>query len=838
MPNRRRQFVAPFVLAAPLLLGAAEGPGPAPVTPAGPVVAELVVEGTNRYHPERLRGQLGTRAGAVLDRATLAEDLRYVNELGAFASVESDVELLEGGQVRVVLRVVELPYVGEVRLVGLDWFSHSGAEEILLTRRGTHLDPLVLERDRRNLVDYFRLRNHLHVKVASTVAVDPDSGIGSVVFTIDRGVKVEVARVVFPGLPDAVVREFALSQMTNKPGAPFTEDMLGWDAGALTEFLRLEGWLEARVNRFRYEFFDALGSFDPAFRHGGRLAAGGQRNDRVVVVMEVEPGERYQLGDVRFVDHTVVSEEELREAFALPAGHPFVRRDLEIAKADALRLIRNLGYARAAIREDRVVDAENHTVDLVLHVFEGDIYRIGRIDPVGNTVTKDQVIRRAMTLEPGDLWNDDQIAESRRQVLRAGVFRNEPTRPLSITPVFDESRPGRADLKVNVDEDDTGRINFQVGYSSGSGFQGSVSVSERNFDPFALLRGEGWRGAGHLISANASWSADRQSFGVNWTNPRVMDSPYFLTLGFQRTDNTSIDWDEVREVSQATVGRYFLNYDLLLSVGYRYTDLKISSLQQDASDQAINQGPGSFHLNSFVLRQAYDRRDNPSMTTEGFRLSLTETINGGLLTASHPYFEIEFVGEAWVPLYEADLGGVTFLRLRQKFGHLEPFGDNTEVPFYDRYYGGGPAPRHRGFDSGDLGPRETNILGVRSRPGGTDEWLTTAEVSIPLQGTNRGLRMVLFADVGQIWGDVYDEIDPIARRFLLTDNQIATLTYAEQVRNAGRREGIDPGDLRYAVGIGFRLPAFLPLSFDFAWLLDAESDEEQRQFHITLSGGF
>ena len=57
-------------------------------------------------------------------------------------------------------------------------------------------------------------------------------------------------------------------------------------------------------------------------------------------------------------------------------------------------------------------------------------------------------------------------------------------------------------------------------------------------------------------------------------------------------------------------------------------------------------------------------------------------------------------------------------------------------------YGGGPFQEHRGFENYDLGPREENIYEIELVSG--TKSLTTLELSIPLQGTQRGFRGVLF----------------------------------------------------------------------------------------------
>ena len=97
---------------------------------------------------------------------------------------------------------------------------------------------------------------------------------------------------------------------------------------------------------------------------------------------------------------------------------PFKRRDVDFAREDSVRVVKNRGYARAWAREDLVRDDETHLVDVTLHMQEGDIYTIGRVDPIGNTVTKDPVIRRDVMLQPGDTYNEDAMDETRIRLLR------------------------------------------------------------------------------------------------------------------------------------------------------------------------------------------------------------------------------------------------------------------------------------------------------------------------------------------------------------------------------------------------------------------------------------
>lgn len=806
------EFVPVFPMRPLLLTGALAAAVPAVYAVEADVVREVVIEGTERLHPDRVRNRLATQVGQPVSEVVLNDDVRTIEEMGAFANTTKSVERLPDGGVRVIFRVRELPYVGQVRIDGVGYFKRQSIEKVLSITEGSYLNPLLVEADRRAVLAELREDQHLDARVRAVTTVDEDTGIGSIVYSVDLGEAIAVARTRYLGLPPAAFKYFLDQELINRPGAPFQPTMLELhDLPVLRRHLVDLGYLDAEVTAHTVEYFDAVPAYQQRARPGPRLVPEGRRNNRVVLSFTVDPGPRYRLGDVRFVGNEVVDEEALRAAFALPAGAWFERRELEAGKRDALALVRDRGYARAVLLEDPLADTEAHVVDLTLQMREGDPYVLGRIDIDGNVKTNDAVVRRNLRLLPGDLWSDSKRDQSVRQVIREGVFANDPRRPLRFEPLFETSKPDPAvdgrkqvDALVEVSEDRTGSFNFNLGFASSVGLVGQVSFAERNFDLWSLLRGRGWRGAAHRLEASASWSEDRTSVLLSFTNRRLLDGPYLVGATFQRSDSSQLDWDELRLASTARVGRNFLDNDLRIRLDYTYTDLEIDDVDADASEDALD-GAGDFWLNTLRLSEEFNRLNHPIFPTSGWRVEFAQSVNGGFsgLSSADEYYRLDHEFDGFLPLYRSDLGGVTFFHLAQRLRLMGPLGDTDRVPFYDRLFGGGPAPRHRGFDRFDLGPTEINRNGFEAVVGGTREWLTTAEISFPIQRTDRGMRLVLFSDIGQVWEEGDD---------------------------------VDLADLRYAAGIGIRFPATLPIAFDLAWLLDAENGENRSQFHFTISG--
>ncbi|MFW5750042.1 MAG: BamA/OMP85 family outer membrane protein [Planctomycetota bacterium] len=792
-------------------------------------VVEVRVEGTRRYHEKRALGELATRPGMSREQALREgrEDVAYLERVGPFTNVRKRIEKIAEGRYRIVFEVDELPYVGVIRIEGVSFFTSGTLEKKLTLQEGTYLNPLLLETDRQMVEQYLRDHNHPEARVTVTSTVDPVTNIASVTFQAELGPHVKVGDILYRGLPDAISRRMlnhhVLSAgnprraLLNRPGGAFHADEVPWDAAAVAGALNDLGYLDATITEAEVLTFDRVLATEERAHRGPVLAPDGERDNRRVIVYHIDPGERYHLGEVTFIlDESVeadtATERELRAAFELPQGMPYLADEIAEAKGRALAILREQGYARARFDDDfgrdLVIDLDARRVDLVLRLVQGRRYRVRRVDFAGNVITRDPVLRTAMALRPGELWSDSARRRSLREIARTGVFSNDPRERPRIVPRFETATPAvddpnvdEVDVDVEVAETSTGSLRFNFGWSTASGFAANFDYTERNFHLLGLFNRDHWRGGAQTVKAGVNYDDDRQSVFAQWSDEHVMDSDYTLALGFARNESDYLDWDQVRHTSSITVGRRFLDNDLKLSASYRYTDLKIDDIDDDATDDAI---ADSYFLNTLGLRQVYDHLDHPTFPTRGFRVEFDQSLSGLALSASDEYLDIGFKASGFIPLAVSDIGGVTFLAISQRNQWLEPVSDSDQVPFYDRIYGGGPSPYHRGFNRHDLGPTQINRNGYEARPGGVTKWLTTFELSVPLQGTNDGFRAVAFTDVGNIWGE---------------------------------GESLDLDELRTAVGFGFRFPVrVLPVKLDFAWLLDPERDEDSFQTHFSISG--
>ena len=776
------------------------------------MVDEVRIEGTRNVHPDRIRFVTTVRGGrsygAERELAlVLADDVRAVERMGPFTDTRTEVvQGTDPTHVIVIIRVTELAYVVSIAFDGLDvagWSAESDLKKRMDTKVGGYVNPLLMENDLRAIERFFRDQGHRGAETRVRQQEVP-GGIAMTV-EVDLPPAVKIGRVFYKDLPREMRRrrldDILERSQVNRPGRPWQPEMLPLDQGDVVRALQDDGWLDCVLNKVDIEHTDFVRPLEDRRRNGPEFVPDGTYDDRVHLIYDLTPGDRYTLGSVSFVGNTVASSEDLRAAFTVENGAWFRRADISRAIERSRRVISNKGYARCRINQERRVDLEKHEVHLTLRFDEGREYRVGRIDIRGNQLTRDGVVRRAIWLHPGELWNDDAIDESRRQILRGGLFKDDPRRPLTLRPNFPEDRPDEADLVVDLEEESSGSLSVQVGYSSATGIFGQFGYTERNFDLLGALTDPTgrWRGAGEILGFDVNWSPDRNSLSANWTNPSLGDGPFSFGVNAARTESSQRDWNEKRIGGGFSIGRSFLRNDLRVGLNYSYTDIEVTEVQVDATNDAQ---VGSYFYNGLGFSVVYDRLDNVRLPTSGILLSASNTIQGGVvLPTTDPVNEYVIKGDGFVPMLEADDGGVTFTHLGARWRQANAVGDGERVPFYQRYLGGGPAPRHRGFGFNELTPRSINKNGFLADDGGDRDLIATVEISYPIQGYNEGVRGVVFTDAGNVWAE---------------------------------GEKMSLGDLRYAWGFGVRFPMQFPISLDFAWLVKPESGESSTQVHFGL----
>ena len=119
-----------------------------------------------------------------------------------------------------------------------------------------------------------------------------------------------------------------------------------------------------------------------------------------------------------------------------------------------------------------------------MRVTEGKQYFVNRITFIGNTTTRDNVIRREIRLLEAGVFNTEALKYSIKRLNQLGYFK-----PLEGDAIQVEKTPGadnKVDVKLKFEEQNRNQLTFGAGVSQFEGFFGQLSFQTSNF----LGRGE------------------------------------------------------------------------------------------------------------------------------------------------------------------------------------------------------------------------------------------------------------------------------------------------------------------------------------------------------------
>jgi outer membrane protein insertion porin family len=424
-------------------------------------------------------------------------------------------------------------------------------------------------------------------------------------------------------------------------------------------------------------------------------------------------------------------------------------------------------------------------------VSKGKPVSIGQIQITGNTKTRDKVIRRELKVAEQEPFSATKLRKSRDALQRLGFFSdvNVTTRK---GPTDDQ-----IDLAVDVKEGSTGAFSAGAGYSSGDEFLFNVRISENNLF-----------GRGQRIVLNADVGSIRRNIYVSFTEPYLLDT---RLLGQVTLFNTELDYGDFtrdatgfslralypfEEVGVENLGWLSLE-DTSFGLEYRLERARIFDIAFD-SPPAIFAEQGTTLISSVapqILRNTLNHAYDP---TAGSFQEITFELAG--LGGDQKYYLVSGRTRVYVPLYRVREFGTFVYSIGGTiaYGEGEAGQSGHELPLVQRFFPGG-INTVRGFETRTLGPRQDsfdpqgNI--INNKPiGGTNELIVQNEIIFPLIQAI-GLRGVVFFDTGNA--------------FL-------------------QQQGIDVGDLRYAVGAGIRwLSPFGPLRIEYGIPLNIKDDEKK-----------
>jgi outer membrane protein insertion porin family len=299
-----------------------------------------------------------------------------------------------------------------------------------------------------------------------------------VTFTIARGPLHRIGSVETAGQSRVTAADLApLLQI--KAGDPFVDARVGLVAAAITELYRVRGFAQAGVKPNIQVLPEAQG------------VNGGYRP--VAIRYEIEEGPQAIVSGVEFQGNAAIPTSTLLAEMALQSGKPFYRPQLAVDRDAIERAYRNQGFQNVSVISQLAFANEQQLVAVGWTIREGDQITVDRVLINGNRRISTALIRRELTIRPGQPMSDDAMLESQRALAALGLFRRVRITELPRTGSLTR------DVLVDVEESATTTIDYggglEVGRIAGTDDESGGAIDQLDFGPrafFAISRRNLW----------------------------------------------------------------------------------------------------------------------------------------------------------------------------------------------------------------------------------------------------------------------------------------------------------------------------------------------------------
>lgn len=698
------------------------------------VIDEVRVTGNRRSEADAILERIQTRPGEPLNRRALQADIRTVFKLGFYRDIKVDLTVEDGKSV-LTFEVEEKPSVRKVVYDGNEELDNEELGEVVDIRAFSILDQAKVNQNAEKLRDLYTEKGFFLAEVDWEIVPLEDNEV-DVVFHVIEKKEVKVARVAIVGndaLSDNDIKQFLETRedgffgFASGAGA-FKSEAFERDLLRVNQLYYDRGYITARVGEPKVELTPD--------------------RTRLFITIPVEEGERYKTGELDVMGDFLEKypKDVVMKRVALKTDEWFSSTQLRQTINAVGELYKDEGYAYVNIVPNTRVDPDTRRVNLTINIEKGEKVRFGRITMVGNTRTRDKVIRREMRIYEGEYYSATGIKRSKALITRLGYFETVEitTRP--------QRNDNTMDVVVEVKEKPTGTFQVGAGFSSIESFVAQAQISQDNLF-----------GRGQNLSFQGTLSRLRSIANLRFADNYFLDTRIRFAANVYRFETNFQNFTRQSLGGNLTLG-YPLNDDWSVATTYtlEYVDVDAGGFGRRSTPPIANLFADG-RTSSVRLSLFYDTRNNRLFPSSGWFNTASVEHATGLLFSENLFTRYRLRGR-----YYYDVGYNIVLKANGEWGTITS-PQARGVPIFERFFLGGPLSM-RGFQINTLGPTipvldttRPDSGTVNQNIGGTEQLLFNTELEFPIIQKVQ-IRGVFFVDAGNAFNveDSYsDKLDQL-----------------------------------------------------------------------------
>ena len=776
------------------------------------IITEVTVQGNFATSKNTIIFTAGLRKGQNVSISDFPRAVKRLWQLGLFQDVQIKIDEETSEGLSIIIEVEENYILGDIVFNGNKKIKNKKFDDEIKLSSGQRIKPSAIMDVEKSIRLLYADKGYLNVDIFSelsepTEKTDNKGLVRNLIFTIKENKKIKIGKIIIDG--NEAVSDLRLRWEMKETKqqrwylfwrSTYDKKKFDEDKNLISTYYRNKGYRDFQI------FSDSV-----------KYSSNGKKMN---IVLYVDEGPQYKYRRFSWEGMTLFDENTLQRTLSLDEGQIYSDEDFNMAvfsRVQGLYLDRGYIYSRV---EPKIIPIGKDSLDIHFMITENHKVFINNIYIAGNTRTRENVIRRQLRVFPGDVYSQDLIARSYREVMMLNFFANAAP---NIVPVSED----KVDIEFNVEEKPAGQASANMGYSQYYGLTGGGGLSLPNFrgkgQSFSFSYNEGVSSGGqnnYIYQGSDVSRPKTRRASISFTDPMVNDTKNLLgaSLGYDMRGGGSAMYYSPLETTSTygsiMWGRIFKWPDDYFRGTWKFMIRRRSYVGSEDDLDKYAGGKTQTDGISFVQTIRRDSRDHPEFPTIGSSFSINSTLSGWIFGGQENFQKHVLNLEWYTPTFWKFV-----LMNSMKIGIVKELpskdGSNSYIPYYDRFIMGGNGIPYgnplRGYDDNRVGP----VTFSGNPIGGNAMIKFGSEFRVPF-AENPVVYGLIFAEMGNVWSSA-----DLMERLSLPRN--------------------GPLDLKRSVGAGIRfyMPMIGLLGFDIGYGFDRvnSNGELEPAWKTTLTFG-
>ena len=460
-------------------------------------VGRISIQGNKLIEKSLIQSHIQMKEGLPYSAQKAKKDVRKLFSLGFFDDIQVHVHSGKKG-LNVLYRLKERIPIAEVEFKGNSHIQTEDLKELSLIKEHDFLNWGDLQKTFSAIREKYREQGYYTVEVSYKTQKKSKTNKFKLLIEIKENKKLFIKKISLIGnrnISSKEIKAFLQSKEWNilsflGSSGVFKPEAIERDMQFIEYYYRNKGYLNVRVKK-----------------PGIRITPD---KSHLYISFSITEGPRFKIGQALFKGDEIVPAKSLRGLLSLDKKEYFslsrMQKDIQLIS----NFYKNKGYAFALVRPLFYPDrGEEDKIHVHFEVQPGALYKVRKIQIVGNHNARDKVILRRLHLREGDLYNESKKELSRQLIQQLGYFEE-----VKFKLSRKNTNSKELDILINIKErENTGEAHLAGGFNTPKKLFVQGGLKKQNF-----------LGLDQSVAVNLNFNKYEEIFTFSYQAPYFLDS--------------------------------------------------------------------------------------------------------------------------------------------------------------------------------------------------------------------------------------------------------------------------------------------------------------------------